>query len=528
MARADAYKTDAEKRMDILEGALNSLNSDVEELREQLRATLPPYEKRVEEFVSQADNFELLDNQGLRRLFELETEGYSGTLFGPRIVALLAEDVEAFVDRWLRASLDGERTVKSREEAQAFQADYHRLRADLESLQEECKQLEASARQNLESEFEELLSELDTRREDDLGAVQELVNEGSLTPGQSAKHEKADLWEQQRRIAEQVQTFCDDISQHLSQGLATSLEGFAKLLDLLARSKQAMLGAHPKLSQHLNALHESEAKDLETVELDTTADDDSEGATTQLDSTGDTTKRQHNEQHTPRDTAHKPTPAASANPVETHAVRIYEGWASVDGRELFIGVGAPILTLCTLATIKGLSASGLLDLSADILGVLLAPYVIGGLFAWLIVVPAILGWSPRWTGWRFEIIERAELEQRVPLIMTPQKLRVGTSTYQWSALREAKLTRWEAQTPRDRGWRIDISPEGFSPVIFVTRVDSRDAWLRSDVPAKSKPDDAWRVNTEVFEQLKEFLEKNRVPANFLHHQSTETSIGANS
>jgi hypothetical protein len=239
--------SDSQRRSEIAERTQKGLEEDLEDLRGQLGDDLEWYEGRIRTVAQRAPEWTSVDPSAVVDLFaiedpELPEEGF----LGPRMVAIGAETADEFVDKWIVAR-EEDPTVGERIEE--FERDVREMLVFLEALAGRTGRRADRAHRILEEWMEANLAYLDELRENDLEALQDLVGEGALETGPDARAEKAQLWEEQRKRADELRAIWDDLHELVDDGRAYTYGGLDEVAALVHRACEGLAGAHAALRE---------------------------------------------------------------------------------------------------------------------------------------------------------------------------------------------------------------------------------------------------------------------------------------
>jgi hypothetical protein len=228
------------------------LEEDIEDLRAELIDELTAYEGRIGRLAGRLPRWLELPPGTIKSVFRFSDDTVEpDAMIGPRAVAMGAGRVEQFVHDWL--GVDGKAAdVQLDEQAREELADdYNSLLDYLQTLAKDARSTHEEADQTLNDWLDGVLSQLDMRRETDLDAVEQLIHEGEIGRGHSARQEMADLWEEQRLKADELRTAWRPLEEHLHEGLALTLSGIEELEELASRAGDGLIGANADLEEHL-------------------------------------------------------------------------------------------------------------------------------------------------------------------------------------------------------------------------------------------------------------------------------------
>ncbi|MFW5966183.1 MAG: hypothetical protein ACOCV2_01640 [Persicimonas sp.] len=240
--------TDDARRVDIARRAHLGLREDLEDLRADLADALPDFEKRLHERSSSIPEWLKLSPGHLRSLFYFSDEDIEvEAIIGPRTVAIAAGHLEGFVERWF------ERIEENPEDfdKEGLVADYEELTEGLVRLEENTHHQIARAQHTFAQWRDEILVQLEFRRKNEVEAIEELIQEGEIPQGTDARQEIADLWEDQRHRAAQLDECWDPLVELLDEGAIATGEGLDLVGEMLERARQGLIGAVDELADSL-------------------------------------------------------------------------------------------------------------------------------------------------------------------------------------------------------------------------------------------------------------------------------------
>lgn len=240
-------KENLQRRQEILRRTRMGLREDLDDLRDELADTLDEFESRLSRTARHLPRWLDLPDNSLRVSFELRAPDLlQGVLMGPRTVAMVASEVERFLLEWLGAEEEEFPLWIRRDEEGAVEA----MTAHLDELQktigdaiEAVTFLADEGPLELEQILESIVFELETRRETDVEALESLIQGGDVEAGRAAQVEIAELWEEQRRRAGQLQRVWDDLLAIHHEGITRTLSGIEELQELVGGARQGIEGA---------------------------------------------------------------------------------------------------------------------------------------------------------------------------------------------------------------------------------------------------------------------------------------------
>src|SRR5690554_4576611 len=222
-------------------------------MRAELMDILPDYEQRLRRNTDALPTWLELDPTQVRALFHLapvganlgaDTRASSSAssvhgILGPRTVALAAGRIETFIDRGF-VDVDFDDTTR----VQRLVDLYLETTTYLDALIREARRVAHEARTSLEGWLDALLYDLEQQRKIDVEALEDLVSQGDIGRGGSARQEIADLWEEQRRVAANLQASWQPLIVLVREGLASTESGLQELSGLLMRARAGLVGAN--------------------------------------------------------------------------------------------------------------------------------------------------------------------------------------------------------------------------------------------------------------------------------------------
>lgn len=218
-------------------------------MRAELMEILPDYEQRLRRRSDALPPWLEIAPAQVRALFHLQpvppdpsTPAQASPvhgILGPRTVALAAGHIEAFIERgFVDVDFDDPTRVRHLVELYLETTSY------LNALIREARRVAYQARTTLDAWLDALLDELERQRKIDVEALEDLVSQGDIGRGRSARQEIADLWEEQRRVAAELQASWQPLSALVREGLASTESGLQELSGLLMRARAGLVGAN--------------------------------------------------------------------------------------------------------------------------------------------------------------------------------------------------------------------------------------------------------------------------------------------
>gem|GEM_PF-4926753 len=252
---ASNFSDDA-RRADILRRAHAGLEEDLDDMRAELMDILPEYEQRLRRRSDALPSWLEITPAQVRALFHLKPVGTDQSapsqtspvhgILGPRTVALAAGRIETFIERGF---VDVDFGDPSR--VRRLVDLYLETTSYLDALIREARRVAQEARTTLDAWLDALLYELESQRKTDVEALEDLVSQGDIGRGGSARQEIADLWEEQRRVAADLQASWQPLSALVREGLASTESGLQELSGLLMRARAGLVGANAAFEAQL-------------------------------------------------------------------------------------------------------------------------------------------------------------------------------------------------------------------------------------------------------------------------------------
>lgn len=248
--------TEDRRRLEIAQRTRAGLDEDLEDLRAELRTTLPEFEGRVRVLAEEIPEWARSAPDELRESFEFDDDQlYPDAALGPRLVAEAAAEVEGFVHEWFPAPGASEEEAADfgyrRPTLREFADRAEELLETLAELKDETTERADRADAILEEALDRDLTHLEDKRERDIDALEDLVGEGELDTGHGARQERADLWEEQRRRADHLSAIWEDFFLLVEDGEIYAHDGLDELRAMVQRACEGMEGAFPATGDYL-------------------------------------------------------------------------------------------------------------------------------------------------------------------------------------------------------------------------------------------------------------------------------------
>lgn len=224
------------------------LESEFERLRGELGTALERYEGRLAAICDETPDWLEVEASEIRGLFALEDESLEEPArLGPRLGAVLAGRVEAFFEEWV-SELDAPESIDE-DRASALAAEARELDETLDRLAERIAEVVDERESSLQELEERGAETLEEKRQQDIDALEDLVDEGEVQTGPDAREERARLWEEQRRRSDALDETIDGIEWLLEIGAETSRAWIGELRNLLEEALRGFVRLEPGLEQ---------------------------------------------------------------------------------------------------------------------------------------------------------------------------------------------------------------------------------------------------------------------------------------
>lgn len=242
--------TNSERRAEIARRTREGLDEDFQDMGAELADDLEEFERQIRRAAARAPDWISVDPSGVLELFRVEDETLPEDGFlGPRMVAIAAGVSEEFVGKWLPSEPDEEPVEFDEEAREEFERDLREVFAFLDDIERRTRLQAERAHVVLEEWMETNLAYLDELRENDIEALKELVGEGALETGPDARAERAQLWDEQRKRADELAEIWDALHDLVDAGVEETREGLEELEALVGRGCQGLAGSAPALEE---------------------------------------------------------------------------------------------------------------------------------------------------------------------------------------------------------------------------------------------------------------------------------------
>lgn len=242
--------TNSERRVEIARRTREGLDEDFQDMGVELADDLEGFERRIRRAAARAPDWISVDPSGVVDLFKVEDDELPEAGFlGPRMVAIAAGVSEEFVGKWLPSEPDEEPMEFDDQTREEFERDLREVFAFLDDIERRTRLQAERAHVVLEEWMETNLAYLDELRENDIEALKELVGEGALETGPDARAERAQLWDEQRKRADELAEIWDVLHALVDEGFEETRDGLEEVEALVGRACQGLAGSAPDLEE---------------------------------------------------------------------------------------------------------------------------------------------------------------------------------------------------------------------------------------------------------------------------------------
>lgn len=522
-----------EQRRSLLQVTLLGFEEDLDDLRDQLSRELTAYEQRLDVAVLGMPAWLALESAWVRDWFQYDAdEGLA--LLGPRSVALAASHLEGLVLSMFGPP-GGPYTWPDEDE---FASRSTALRLRLNDLEARARTCALDIEEQLSETLDEIIADLESKRERDERALRELISAGDLDRGEDTQREIADLWEDQRTRTREIRQVWEPLERLAFEGIHSVGEGLQQLRELLNHLESLVLGVRkgspaepsdddfPRITEALPRQESTDEWERDTVEADPT--DEPEWGVTDPDLPGptaplailpdeeDVTAEEPREVETPTKTKIEPEktkiepektkraepPKAAAKPpagvkpqpkpekvsvARGVASRVVDEWQPVPVAEKLLIAGPFVVFSVVFGVVSTMALFG--SPVPSMTGWWVFPWGYLAVVGWLIIGAILRHWR---LDWPLRLVEWAEFEEDVALEISAERLTVGKETVDLERLR---VTRWQSDA-QHVGWIV--SGPGIN-VFTVERDYSR--WSASKQPVESVFAEMWEVQPELLDEF---------------------------
>ena len=219
----------------VVSGALSRLEDDLDDLRDRLAQELDTYEGRIAKASNGMPIWLKIDPAWIREWFQFDFDEMRLVL-GPRVVAFGASRVETLFRTNFRDQSPGESFAQELEDVTQF----------LQRLSENTRVGAEEAQEQLADVLDEVLLDIEEKREKDEHALRQLVSSGDVERGEETQKEIADLWEEQRARAKEAKAAWEVLERLVFEGLEHVGEGIEELEEFLDLMRGLVFGVKPK------------------------------------------------------------------------------------------------------------------------------------------------------------------------------------------------------------------------------------------------------------------------------------------
>ena len=228
---------------DILRRTLLGVEEELDQIRDTLAQALEDYEHALGVLIDQIPPWAMVDPKAIRGAWRLHTPPLSHTLLGPRAIATLASPIERAVATWFGSSNHPTYARLTHDQAHrdaCLKALDELAVTTLAQASSVAKEHVKELREGLGGLGEEIMFELDERREHSRQDLEELIATGDVEQGRAARQELAMLWEQQRERAKGFEQAWAALLGHLNLGEDLTLRGIETLGQMLEQVRSSV------------------------------------------------------------------------------------------------------------------------------------------------------------------------------------------------------------------------------------------------------------------------------------------------
>ena len=480
---------------------ISEICDDLEDLREALIGALQSYEKDLKLAIGRIPVWTEIQEDDVYDLFEIPE--IEGAILGPRSVAIIAQSIDDHVDTWL--GYPGNILAKkfNDSDTKAYRRDCAEVESELLELSHSARRVTSEATKKLGEDLDAIMHRLDEEREHDENALKDLVVDGSVEKGDSARLEIADLWERYRSHAESLNTVWEELESLAFQGMDMVVAGIEDIRWIMRQSDDTLTLINPELSPAYEVFdipvrdearatfeiprEESEDKKISTGDRETIEIDREQAQTLEKAKENQSKK---DETVSAKDTDEAPPEIAPTTDIsEVSEVVGDEFWASrktyvpapIPFFELAIWA-LPLLTLIALGVTFGVNPQAIESLKIPNLEI-----IAGVVALFLILIPVIRKWN--FTPFPSRKIEDSEdIKIEIGEHVKIDNNKINPDNF--------KLERWSDDESTDFGWQLTISD-----VVLVGMETNLTRWQSFSSEIVDRDDEAWRLGKSPFRTL---------------------------
>lgn len=519
-----------ERRLSLLQATLLGFEEDLDDLRDQLSRELNAYEGRLDVAVSGIPAWLALEPGWVRDWFQFDVDG-SMALLGPRSVALAASHLESLV----QSMFGPHGGPYAWPEEDDFRAQSIQLRAQFDGMEERARACALDIEENLSETLDEIIADLESKRERDERALRELISAGDLDRGEDTQREIADLWEDQRTRTREIRKVWEPLERLAFEGIHSVGEGLLQLRELLAHLESLVLGVSeektsrvdasdepPRITEALPRQESTDEWERDSVGEDEVSNPESDWGVTDPDVPGPTAPLSFAD--VPKDTDERvvepdvaevedevevvrgslmatgfestkasakkskspePKPSKEVAVVRGVASRVVDEWQPVSVGEKILVAGPFVVFSMVFGVMSGMALAGS---SMPLLHAWwVFPWGFLAVVTWFVIGAILRHWR---LDWPLRLVEWAEFEEDVTVEISPGHVKVGSTTVDRQKLR---VSRWQSDA-QHVGWIV----AGPGVSMFGEERDySR--WSASKLPVEPLRAEMWEVQDGLLE-----------------------------
>lgn len=256
-----------------LDAWVEEISDDLDDLRTALINALLDYEKRLDNAIGEIPVWTEITIDDIRRLYEIPK--IKDGLLGPRSLAIIAQTLDEHVDKWLLSNPALSEKKMDPSEINSYRKSCADVENEFIKLGDAARKISKDAIDTLGADLDRVMTRLESERERDEDALKELVVDGSVERGMSAREEIADLWERYRSHAENLNNAWDTLEALVFEGMDMTAAGIEDMRWILRQSEDAITVFNPLLSPEYTPLKIPEREGPRTTfELERDAEDE--------------------------------------------------------------------------------------------------------------------------------------------------------------------------------------------------------------------------------------------------------------